>query len=352
MSTTTKSPKKVAQAAYRIAKFSLPEYAHRYSPKKFTQPQLFVCLVLKIFFKTDYRGIVAILSDSPDLCKNFNLATVPHFTTLQKASKKLLCFSVANHLLKATISLVIKNSTISLAAIDSTGLDASYISRYFVRRRRSKQYNLWEDTIYRRFPKLSIVCDCANHLILSAITTRGPSVDVNQFCKTLKPAVEKVRIEKILADAGYDSQGNHQYAREVQQIESIIPAKHGRPTLNGKPLRGKYRELMRNDFDKKTYGQRWQVETVFSMIKRNFGSALRAKRYWSQCREMMLMVLTHNLAVILFAKELFYRANPVHFSGLPFGLNVDSKLILKAAVIIQFDSPYSILAKKHHKHNR
>jgi hypothetical protein len=44
------------------------------------------------------------------------------------------------------------------------------------------------------------------------------------------------------------------------------------------------------------------------MIKRNFGSALRAKRYWSQYRETMLMVLTHNLAVILLAKELFYRA--------------------------------------------
>jgi hypothetical protein len=65
---------------------------------------------------------------------------------------------------------------------------------------------------------------------------------------------------------------------------------------------------MRTDFDKEKYGQRWQVETVFSMIKRNFGSALRARHYWSQCREMMLMVLTHNLAVILFVKELFYRA--------------------------------------------
>ena len=70
---------------------------------------------------------------------------------------------------------------------------------------------------------------------------------------------------------------------------------------------------MRNNFDKKTYGQRWQVETVFSMIKRNFGSALRAKRYWSQCREMMLLVLTHNLAVILLVNELFYRACPVPF---------------------------------------
>lgn len=295
-------------AAYKIAKSTLPQYAHRYSPKKFTQPQLFICLVLKIFFKTDYRGIVAILSDSPDLCKSFDLVKIPHFTTLQKASKKLLCLAVADNLLKATVDSVIKNNAIDLAAIDSTGLDASYISRYFVRRRRSKRYNLWEDTIYRRWPKLSIICDCSNHLILSAITTRGPSPDINQFRKTLKQAVDKVEIEKILADAGYDSQGNHEYAREVQQIESIIPARHGRPTLSDKPLKGKYRELMRNNFDKKTYGQRWQVETVFSMIKRNFGSALRAKYYWSQCREMMLMVLTHNLAVIQLAKKLFYRA--------------------------------------------
>lgn len=65
---------------------------------------------------------------------------------------------------------------------------------------------------------------------------------------------------------------------------------------------------MREDFDKETYGQRWQVETVFSMIKRNFSSALRARRYWSQCREMMLLVLTHNIAIIQLMKELFYKA--------------------------------------------
>jgi len=145
-------------------------------------------------------------------------------------------------------------------------------------------------------------------LILSAITTRGPSVDINQFCKTLKPAAEQYRIKHVLADAGYDSEKNHQYAREAHQIQTTIPPKHGRPTFTEKPLSGKYREQMRTNFDKKTYGQRWQVETVFSMIKRNFGSAVRARTYWSQCREMMLLVLTHNIAIILFVKELFYRA--------------------------------------------
>ncbi len=307
MSKITKSPRKVAVAAYKIAKSSLPQFAHRFSPKKFTQPQLFVCLVLKIFFKTDYRGVAAILNDSPDLCKAFGLATVPHFTTLQKASKKLLRFSVADHLLEATVkSATKKNDTIELAAIDSTGLESGHVSRYFVKRR-SREPNRYQTTTYRRWPKLAIVCDCSNHLILSAITIRGPSPDINQFCKTLKPCMEKFRIKHLLADAGYDSEANHTYAREVHQIKTTIPPKHGRPTT--KLPKTKYRREMRTDFDKETYGQRWQVETVFSMIKRNFGSALRARHYWSQCREMMLLALTHNIAIIQLVKELFYRAH-------------------------------------------
>ncbi len=145
-------------------------------------------------------------------------------------------------------------------------------------------------------------------MILSAIMTRGPSVDVNQFCQPVKSAAQRVTIEHILADAGYDSEANHKYAREVLEIETTIPARAGRPT--NKLPKTKYRREMRTDFNKETYGQRWQVETVFSMIKRNFGSALRARRYWSQCREMMLLALTHNIAIIQLVKELFYRALP------------------------------------------
>jgi len=95
MSKATKSPKKLAAAAYRIACATLPEYGSRYSPKKFTQPKLMVCLVLKTFFDIDYRGIIQILDDCPNLCKVFELKTVPHFTTLQKASKRLLRSSLA-----------------------------------------------------------------------------------------------------------------------------------------------------------------------------------------------------------------------------------------------------------------
>ena len=69
MSTTSKSPRKVALVALDVGKQALPAYCHRFSPKVYTQPQLFACLVLKEFFKTDYRGIMGILADTPSLCK-------------------------------------------------------------------------------------------------------------------------------------------------------------------------------------------------------------------------------------------------------------------------------------------
>ncbi len=76
--------------AYATAQRALPAYSHRLSPKKFTQHQLFACLVLKEFLKTDYRGLACVLADCADLCAAVELERVPHFTTFQKAADRLL----------------------------------------------------------------------------------------------------------------------------------------------------------------------------------------------------------------------------------------------------------------------
>lgn len=62
-----------------------------------------------------------------------------------------------------------------------------------------------------------------------------------------------------------------------RRIETMIPPMLGRPTTPS--AAGCYRWLMSERFDIIRYGQRWQVETVFSMIKRNLGSALRSRTY-------------------------------------------------------------------------
>ena len=103
MSITSKSPAAVLDAALVVGRQSLPAYSHRCSPKKFTQHQLFACLVLKNFLKTDYRGVVTQLRDCPSLRNILDLDKVPHYTTLQKAARRLLVSTAARKLLDATV---------------------------------------------------------------------------------------------------------------------------------------------------------------------------------------------------------------------------------------------------------
>ncbi|MCA8913760.1 MAG: transposase [Planctomycetes bacterium] len=50
---------------------------------------------------------------------------------------------------------------------------------------------------------------------------------------------------------------------------------------------------------KKKYGQRWQVESLFSQDKRRFGSQLSASTINGQFGELCLRVLAHNIALLL-----------------------------------------------------
>jgi hypothetical protein len=86
----TKSPVAVAREALRIGRAGLPLYASRFSKKDFTQPQLFAMLVLRQFFKADYRGIVQLLHDLSDLRRTLQLKKIPHYSTLCYAEQRLL----------------------------------------------------------------------------------------------------------------------------------------------------------------------------------------------------------------------------------------------------------------------
>jgi Transposase DDE domain len=267
MSKLRKSPLRVAREAFRTAERILPYYAHRFSPHVYCQPQLFTCLVLKTFFKTDYRGIVAILEDMPELCALLQLKSIPHFTTLQKASQRLLTVPRARRLLGHTVRCFFRRRRrLPRVAFDSTGLDLGHRSAYFVRRRNGAK-NRWQTVAYSRFAKLEATIDCRSHLLVAVLVGRGPRPDVDRFVPLLEATMANVQPRSVLADAGYDSEPNHRYARERRGVRSFMPAKHGRPTY--KPPSGRYRRQMKQRLNKSygSYGQRWQVETGISMVK-------------------------------------------------------------------------------------
>lgn len=296
---TTKSPRRVLQYAYLIGLMTLRLHTCKYSRKTFTQPQLFACLVLKDFLHLDYRKLSALLRDSPDLAEVVELQKIPHFTTFQKAAARLLAAKPARKLLDKTIHIARWQRNLSgrvaLAAIDGTGLETRHASSYYVRRRANTGKD-WQRTTYQTFPKAGIVCDCRSHLILAVVPGRGPKPDIPHFRVALDQALSRVQIDAIAADAGYDAEHAHEFARYERGVRSLIPATIGRRT--SKPASGYWRRQMQRRLHLTRYTQRWQIETVNSMLKRLLGSATRARTYWSQCREIVLRAITLNIMIL------------------------------------------------------
>jgi hypothetical protein len=294
--------------AFAAARASLPAYSHVNSPRKFTQHQLFACLVLKEQLRRDYRGVVQLLSDCPALRRVIDLPHVPHYTTLQKASGRLLGQTHFRRLLDASVRRILgRRRRVEHSAGDSTGFDSHHASRYYVHRRDNDKNNPdrpKKRVAYKRYGKLLIIVCCMSHAILAAVASAGPTPDIDQLEGAMRQLVPSVTLKRMALDAGFDSAHNHRLLREGHGILSTIPPEHGRPPKDpNTPPSDKYRRMMKRRFGDgkkpKAYTYRVQNETANSMLKRNLGSALRGRSHHSRRRDMLLRVLTHNLMLAL-----------------------------------------------------
>jgi hypothetical protein len=285
--------------AHELGRRTFRPHWHKYAPKKFTVPQLFACLVLKEFLRLDYRKLTALLAESPALGHAIGLSSVPHFTTFQKAADRLLQTPRVQRLLDRTVTMAQEIGLLGrrsrLAALDGTGLESTTASQYYVRRREQADKRRLCVT-YREFPKIGVLCDCASHLTLAVVHDQGPGPDIKHFRAALDQGHQRLPLDTLAADAGYDSEASHEYSRDECGVRTLIPARTGRPTQ--KLPTGRWRKVMATRLHRTRYGQRWQVETTISMLKRLLGSNLRARKPAPQRREACLKVLTLNIMIL------------------------------------------------------
>ena len=311
---TCKSPRTVLLWAHHLGRQIFPDYSSKFSRHDFTLPQLFACLALREHQKKSYRGIQALLADCPEWCAAIGIRGVPDHNTLCRAFKLLIKHGNVNRMLDQQARWMkqfkMAHSADRPLAIDSSMFESRHVSRHFEKRCRQsrhaepkhpskKQDNRRRSRTVKRLPKLSLAICSRSHLILAARATTGGGGDQPHFRPLLVAARRRRNIRSVVADPGYDSEENHCIARQEMSVRSIIPPNSGRPSARPPPTR--HRRNMYHRFrrkaDKKLYGQRWQVETVNSMIKRNLGSALRARTARRRSCELMLRVVTHNLMI-------------------------------------------------------
>jgi hypothetical protein len=308
---TCKSPRKVMLVAHHLACQCLPPYSSKFSRHDFTLRQLFACLVVREHQRQSYRGCEALLRDAEHWCRAIGMRRVPDHNTLCRAFGVLVTgrlMDKAPDVLARWFSLagVLRLSRKPLS-LDSTYFEPHHLSRHYEHRRRDSRRDSRHGRAdaggsrtrrrkVRRLPKAGFAVACACHVILAARVCTGAGGDQPWLEPLLYDAWRRVPNRRLaaVADCGFDSEDNHDIGRRDMGLRTIIPPGVGRPGKVGAPPAGRWRRHMKRLLRTKRsrrrcgYTQRWQSETTNSMVKRNLGSALRARTRRRRECEMLL----------------------------------------------------------------
>jgi len=281
-----------ARVALEVSGEVLPPYSHRFSPQRFSQPQLLAILCLMRYEDWTFRAAEVRLAEHGELRRALELHAVPDHTTLFRFMLRLP-EEVIGQVLAEVVRRFQKRQpnsgkSQSSVAVDATGLAPGSISTFFIRRR---EQHGGAPMPWRYWLKWLLAVDTRLRLILAQKAHQGPVND----CATLRPLLDEVvqsnSIESVLADAEFDSERNHRHIREQIGAESIIPAKRGKPSWK---LRG-VRAQMRAAFPAERYRQRVHAETVFSAIKRKLSAKAPGRSLTTQRKQALLLGLAYNI---------------------------------------------------------
>lgn len=277
----------VAELALSLGRKHLATYGAPTSRKDFTQAQLMACLVLKVYKKCTYRGIMEDLQCSAELRQVLGLEKVPHWTTIEKFAKRANVMEVVEAMLATILQAAlaeereVEPSLFLAAAMDATGLESTSASAHFVSRSGHKR---------RKYVKVSVAVICGSLLPASLVVDWGPTNDKVEASALMNKASAVVRPDVLYADAGYDAEWVHRQAQEDWGVATAIKPVTHKPGPPG----GFYRSQMSESWLKKIgYGLRWHVETFFSAMKRTMGATLNARSDRGLFLEAALKVLTY-----------------------------------------------------------
>lgn len=269
---------RVARIALRVAEATLPQYSHVKSPHLYTLPQVAACVLLKHYLRLSYRDTVEWLAASDKVCAILGLeAGIPFYSTVQRVAKKLRLADIErmNRWLLEQVGVADEE----FVTMDGTGYSASDASWYYLSRSK-KVYRHWLKGVY------AVGID--SQFILAMRTEWGPSNDVRALDPLRRRAARFARKRHwcVLADSGFDGKS----ARSGDLIPPV--RRHGTITHPDRRARRDLVDAARLDG---IYGQRWKSETVNSVIKRRFGSAISARLHSLQWREPHLKALVYNI---------------------------------------------------------
>jgi len=283
---TTLFTKAIIKAVHRLP----PPWQNNTRGRKGHNPKtIAIGCLLKVGLNETYDGIEARMKDSQTL--QALCPVLPGHSVIHRGMNRL-----PMKYIRKAMNLVIrflrrKRMTI---AVDSTGFSTHQSSTWYDLR--IERHGSRRDCI-----KLHIGVDVHTGVVHSFTTTRWNRHDSREFARLLKNLPE---VDKVLGDKAYSSRANCQ----------LVADKHGTPYLcfhanatsraGGKPEWIISFRASKNDPEGwlVVYHLRSIVESVFSSMKRRWGSFLQSRKRWMQKRELALKVFAYNVKQVLMVR--------------------------------------------------
>ncbi|WP_227134348.1 IS5 family transposase [Halorubellus salinus] len=225
---------------------------------------------LRVYLEKSYRVSVDLLSEMPQILREIGLeaADLPHHSTLVKWFDRIKT-ALWRVLLRLSAQL---HEPSGHAAIDATFFDRENASKHYCRRTNYRVQTL----------KATALVDTATQAILDVHCSTGKPHDTQVGWQVARRNAGD--LTSLAADKGYDWMQLRENLRE-EGVRPLIKHRVFQPIDHAHNAR----------VDGPRYRQRAMCETVFSTIKRTLGDAVRARTWYGEFRELVVMCVVHNI---------------------------------------------------------
>jgi transposase len=241
-----------------------PKHLNSKGSKKFASWLLCLGWVAKQVYRLSYRRAMRFLDEHFDIKL--------HWTTLQKFAKRM-----PKSLWQVLFAATCSSDTIPIAAGDGTGFSRSGPSSYFLKR-------IDRDGPVGRPVQAVCLVDVRKRKFASCQINARPRHEA-KFIPRLHRQARKIQV--LLLDKAFDKEDLHLWLEENGTF-CLAPVRKG-------CRRGRHRKLIKDCMDWWLYWQRNIVESLFSALKRLFGSDLKCRSIKTQSAEIFCRLIAYNL---------------------------------------------------------
>ncbi|NHN65682.1 IS5 family transposase [Haloarcula sp. JP-Z28] len=261
------------QKAVQLAKNAVGERGEVAAPEGgggFAEYAVVSLHCLRVYLEKSYREALDLLSEMPQILGEIglNAADLPDHSTLVKRFDRIKT-ALWRVLLRLSAQL---HEPSGHAAIDATFFDRKNASKHYCRRTNYRVQTL----------KATALVDTESQAILDIHCTTEKCHDTQLGWQVARRNAGD--LASLAADKGYDWMELREKLRE-EGVRPLIKHREFRPIDHAHNAR----------IDGPRYRQRAMCETVFSTIKRTLGDAVRARTWYGEFRELVLMCVVHNI---------------------------------------------------------